>query len=165
MKTARTLLGIVVSAPLLATAAPGTVEFRSADPATFTDLRTYPVGGVADTAMLHDSLRAYILRAAQRHLPADTHLTVTLLDVDMAGSFWPAGGFKRERRIVRLGESPRIDLEIRLTAADGTILRQGRRSLTDANYLFKRAPGQYGALAHEKGLILRWLRAEFPERT
>jgi hypothetical protein len=161
MKTPRVLLASIAFGPLLALAAPGTVEFRSADPEAFRDLRTQPAGDVAGTANLHHDLRMYTIRAAQRHIPRDSHLTITLLDVDMAGDFWPTGGFRGERRVVRLGDEPRIDLDFRLTAADGTVVREGRRELTNKNYRLHPAPGQRGALAYEKGLILHWLRQEF----
>ena len=57
---------------------------------------------------------------------------------------------------------PRIELEFRLVAADGSLIRAGRRTLFDLDFRLNHPEAQLSSdpLRYEKPLIAQWLAAE-----
>ena len=57
---------------------------------------------------------------------------------------------------------PRIELEFRLAAADGTLIRAGRRTLFDIDYRLNHPEAQLSRdpLRYEKPLVAQWLAVE-----
>jgi hypothetical protein len=57
--------------------------------------------------------------------------------------------------------SPRIDLDFKLVDQDGNVLREGKRTLRDLDYLHSGVgvPAASGtSLYYDKALLRRWLR-------
>ena len=87
-------------------------------------------------------------------------LKITVTDVDLAGEFEPWRG-SPDVRVVRDIYPPRIVLEFKRLAADGTVLQSGRRELSDPAFMERGARGAAEPLRYEKGLIDDWVRREF----
>jgi hypothetical protein len=131
-------------------------------PDKFTDLGNgYPGSDKARDALLGELTRHVETQAASR-IPADAALRVVIADVGMAGAFEPLRGSRYERvRILRDVYPPRIKLEFRLVDAGGNVLKEGRRDLTDLDYLMY-TEHRSDLLRHEKKLLDDWLAREFP---
>src|SRR5688572_10746959 len=100
------------SASQVDAAAPIKVEYRN--PEKFTDVgSSYGISDKARAAYLEQLSKHLVLRAKHR-LPQDQTLTVTITEVDMAGSFEPWRPRLGDVRIVRDVYPPRIDLHFKL---------------------------------------------------
>jgi hypothetical protein len=117
-------------------------------------------GSLSDVAALQKHIEQ---RAAGRLAPRE-RLAVEITDLDRAGSPEPWRSGLGNVRVVRDVYPPRIALNFRLTAADGTALRQGERSLSEP--LPVAAAAAYGEdpLRYERALLDGWLEREFPRR-
>jgi hypothetical protein len=140
-------------------AATATVEFVK--PEGFTDAGRPHV--LVDRKANLESLRGHLVRQAARQLPADEALEVSITDVDLAGAYEPTQRYSNEIRVVKDIYPPRIDLRFELTRADGTVVKQGERTLRDPGFLM--GPSRYlgDNLGYEKTLLDDWLRDEFRE--
>jgi hypothetical protein len=130
-------------------------------PQQFTEARQDDaVGRVrVDTGYLA-SLTSWIEQRALRVLEPGQRMRIVILDIDRAGGFEPTrGGWMSEARVVRESSSPRIDLAFAVADADGTVVREGRRSLHNL-----RLRNEYAGLSskdpmlYEKALVDQWLR-------
>src|SRR5690606_34014961 len=76
--------------------------------------------------------------AEERHqrLPEGARMEVTITDIQRAGRYEPWRGPDRDHiRILRDPYPPRMQLEFRITGADGQVLAEGQRKLQDLSYL------------------------------
>jgi hypothetical protein len=82
----------------------------------------------------------------------------------MAGDFEPWRGPRFDDiRIVKDIYPPRMNLAFRLTDAEGTVVKEGKRELRDLSFLMKITMSfRDDPVRHEKALVDDWLRAEFP---
>jgi hypothetical protein len=141
---------------LAAHAATAQVEF--AKPESFTDAgRPRPAAGRDESLR---PLRDHLVAEAARRLPADQALHVTITDVDLAGDFEPRQAYSREVRVVKDIYPPRIELSFRLLRADGSVVKEGARTLRDTSFLSRGAPDRQDSLQYEKAMIDRWLESE-----
>ena len=148
-------LAALAAAPAVL-AATATVEF--VHPEKFTDAGNVQIGGEREGNLR--LLKDHLIERAGKMLPADQKLGVTITNVDMAGSYDPRQRSSSEVRTVRDAFPPRMDLTFRLEGADGTVLKEGSRKLSDPNFLQGlRYKGE--RLGYEKELIDDWLRREF----
>lgn len=137
-----------------------TVAYAASD--KFTDVGDSPYASDRIRAAYLEDLRKYIERSAARYVPADQRLAIRVTDVDMAGNFEPWRSLANRVRIVRDVYPPRIDLQFRLTGADGALIKEGERQLRDSAFLTAVAPSRDGdPLRFEKALIANWMAAEF----
>lgn len=132
-----------------------TVTFQNPD--KFTDAEEdFP--GTTSTYYL-DELRDCVQKTAAPLLPAGSTLTVTFLDIDLAGMIRP------ERNNVRFMTSttiPRAQLSFQLIGADGQVLQEGERRLMDMNYQMSIGLiGRNEALYYDKQLLKDWIAKEF----
>lgn len=107
-----------------------------------------------------DVLQAYLTQRATRILAPGERLEITITDIKLAGAYEPWLGPRMSYvRIMKDVYPPRIDLNFKLTGADGTVLRQGTRTLRDLNYLRGRVATRYATdpLRHDKALLDQWL--------
>ncbi|ABM31017.1 DUF3016 domain-containing protein [Paracidovorax citrulli] len=144
---------------------PGIVSVTYADPAGFSDARR----GIHDTEQARrawvDALCLYLSETAAAALPEGQRLEVRITDVQRAGGFEPWRGPQAGQvRIVRDVYPPRIVLEFKRLAADGSVLQSGRRELRDPAFMERAARGGTDPLRYEKGLIDDWVRQEFGAR-
>lgn len=147
----------IACASLGAAAASAHVEFVK--PESFTDAGRGYAG--AERAENLQRLAAHITAEAAKRLPAGDALDVWVTDVDLAGYYDPRQAFTREVRIVKDFYPPRIKLRFRLTRGDGTVVKEGERSLVDANFLSRAQRYPLDGLGYEKTMLDRWLRSEF----
>jgi hypothetical protein len=136
------------------------VSVTFADPEKFTDVgdTRMPFAKTRD-AYLED-LRKHIVRSAARLLADKQTLAISITDVDMAGSFEPGPVRMTDIRVVKDIYPPRIELNFKLTGADGAVLKQGDRLLRDSSFLMTATPSGYGAMRYEKDMVDRWLERE-----
>jgi hypothetical protein len=138
-------------------AAHARVEFVK--PESFTDAGRHYAGGEVEDNLRR--LAGHVTAEAARRLPADQSLDVWVTDVDLAGYYDPRQGFTREVRVVKDIYPPRIALRFRLTAADGTVVKEGERRLSDPDFLTRARRYPLDGLGYEKEMLDDWLRNEF----
>jgi DUF3016 family protein len=108
------------------------------------------------------SLSEYLRKRADYVLPQGQHLDVTITDIKLAGAYepWRRSELQEVRFLTDL-HPPRIDLHYRLSASDGSTIREGDSKLRDNAYLQRTVANQSDSLAYDKRLIDDWLRREF----
>jgi hypothetical protein len=142
---------------------PATVEVIFYEPEKFTDVRDGYMGSDKGREATLDTLKDYLTGRAVRGLTAGQKLAITVTDVDLAGDFEPWRGSQwGDVRIVKDIYPPRLTLVFRLTDADGTVLKEGKRDLRDLAFMIKMTMGfRDDPLRHEKALLDDWLGADF----
>jgi hypothetical protein len=138
------------------------VQVDYIQPEKFTDTGRY-WGGDKERAANLAELRRHLKQRAARLLPADQILSVSVTNVDIAGGFEPWRARIGDVRVVRDIYPARIDLSFRLTASDGSLVKQGERRLRDpfmsGGVVYRGDP-----LRYEKALLDDWLERELPAR-
>ena len=170
MKTTRMLL---LSALLLAgteaahaldpVKGPSQVEVTFFESEKFTDVKDGEFGTDKGREATLAALKEHLVKRASRNLLPGQKLAVTVTDVDLAGEYEPwRGGQWSDVRIVKDIYPPRISLAFRLMAADGTVLKEGKRDLLDMGFMMKLTDAfRDDPLRYEKELINDWLSTEF----
>lgn len=146
---------LLAIAPALAAASPVEVEFVQPD--KFTDAgREFGAERERNLEALREHL---VAQGARRLAPGDT-LRVSFTDVDLAGSLEPRQRFSNEVRIVRDVYPPRFELDFRIARADGSVVKEGHRSLSDPGFLW--GINRYGSdtMRYEKALLDGWIGRE-----
>lgn len=141
----------------------GPVDVRWTDPAQFSELRHSGNRSEARRGDWVRQLAEYLREEAAPRLAPGQRLSVTLTDVERAGDYEPWRGIDADRvRFMRDIYPPRIALDFTLTGADGQVLAQGTRKLSDTAYLQRGSRlGDSDPLRYEKRLLDDWLRREF----
>ena len=155
---------VIVAAGLAAGLLAGSAHAASArvefvDPDRFTDAGEPHTFSAPDANL--DALRRHLVMQAAKRLPADEALDISVTDVDLAGSFEPWQRRPGEVRILKDIYPPKIDLRFRLTRADGTVVKEGQRSLRDPNFLSGTTHYPSDSLRYEKTMLDEWLAREF----
>jgi len=175
-RTAALLLGLLTAASALARAgdvtdpktprsvpAQGAVAVSWTDPAQFSDLRHSGNRWEAKRGNWVQELAQYLQKRANQRLSSGENLDVTITDIRRAGQYEPWHGANfGSTRVVREIYPPRIELNFTLSAANGEVVAQGARKLTDLDFM--RSASVVGAsdpLRYEKRLIDEWLSKEF----
>ena len=149
------LAGAVVAAD-----PPGPVSVRYQDPDRFVDVGFTAADPPRARAGLLEELRRYIERDAAAHIAAGTRLEITVTELDMAGAYRQGPGGGGQMRVIHDSTPPRIDLAFVLRAADGSVVREGRRELRNPQFMFGSPPSS-APLRHERELVESWLAREF----
>lgn len=143
--------------------AQGPVSVSWEDPERFTEIRRSHNPTEARRGNWVEQLAQHLRVRAQARMPVGERLEVVFTDIERAGEFEPWRGIQfQDTRIVRELYPPHIDLRFRHLGADGTVLAEGERSLTDGGFLMRGSPGDSDLLRFEKRLLDDWLRREFP---
>ena len=144
--------------------AEGPVDVRWTDPAQFTEIRRSGNRREARQGDWVHDLAEYLRKRASDRLRDGQRLEVTITDITRAGSYEPWHGISADTiRFMRDIYPPRITLDFKLVGADGNVLAQGTRELSDIAYLQRGSPlGDSDRLRYEKRLLDDWLRKEFP---
>ena len=141
------------------------VDVVYVNPENFTDVKD----SYSDTGRFRDEylgdLKEHIEKLANKHIPDGQHLAVRITDVDMAGDFEPQRGPSFEDvRIIKDIYPPRINLGFKLTDANGKVLKEGERKISDINFLSTINPYfPDETLRYEKKLLDDWFSNEFGE--
>lgn len=136
-----------------------TVTFKNPD--NFTDARESFAGSTSQYYL--DVLSKHLKEVAARRLPAGQKLTVTFTDIDLAGDFIPGGRAGQEDiRFIKSVYIPHMALTFQLTDANGAVIKEGERRLTDLNFqLNMDLVGRNEPLYYDKPLLDRWVEREF----
>ena len=155
----------VVTDPALPRALPadGPVSVEWTDPAQFSDIRFSNNRWEAQQGSWVTELARHLQQQAARRLPAGQRMEVTITDIQRAGRFEPWTGINYSHvRVMRDIYPPRMTLNVRITGADGQVLAEGERKLSDMSYLQNSTPVDTDNLRFEKRMIDDWLRRELP---
>jgi class 3 adenylate cyclase len=107
-------------------------------------------------------LKEHLEGEAGRLLGPGQKLTVTFTDIDLAGAYEPWRGPQfSDVRIIKDIYPPRLVLTFVLTGADGKVLKQGPRQLSDMAFLLRITRAfRDDPLRYEKELLDDWLATE-----
>lgn len=169
MKTIPTLLvsvGLLTSVAAMhaaekteAKASPVAVNFFQ--PEKFTDVRDSMMGSEKGRDAILEELRRFIVKRAESLLPPGHTLTITFLDVDLAGDyeFW-RGPNMQDVRIVKDVYPPRFLFRFEIKDDTGQVLKDGERRLTDLAFMQRLTLDRQDPLRYEKDLLGDWVRSE-----
>lgn len=169
------LLGALLAAPAAAKSdvtdpnaprslpAEGRVDVSWTDPAQFSEIKQSNNRWEARRGDWVQQIAKYVRKRAEQRLPGGDRMSVTINDIRRAGQYEPwRGANVSSTRFVRDIYPPRIELSFTLTGADGRVIAQGDRKLTDLAFLMNTpTAGSSDTLRYEKRLIDDWLSKEF----
>lgn len=176
LRTAALLLGVLAAASAVARTADvtdpkaprslpaeGAIAVSWTDPAQFSDLRQSGNRWEAKRGDWVQELAKHLRKRAGQRLPSGERLDVTITDIRRAGQYEPWRGANfGSTRIVRDIYPPRIELNFKLSSANGDVVAQGARKLTDLDFMRNASNvGSSDPLRYEKRLIDDWLNKEF----
>ena len=144
--------------------AAGRVAVRFFEPETFTDLREAGLDfeNERGRAFYLPLFQKHLEQRAPRYLKEGERLELTFTDIDLAGEFEPGRGLAYyDVRIVRDRYLPRLAFQFRVTAADGTVVKEGERRLADGSFMIRGAGMDNDSLRYEKAMLDDWMRREF----
>lgn len=140
----------------------GPVSVRWEDPSKFSELRYSGNRYEAARGNWVEELAIYLRERAQPQLGPGQRLDVDIVDIRRAGMYEPwRGPDLQNTRIIREVYPPRMTINVRYTDADGRVIAQGERKLSDSGFLMGDNALDTDPLRHEKRLIDRWVRTEF----
>lgn len=143
--------------------ADGPVSVSWSDPSGFSDLRYSGNRWAASQGDWVAQLAEYLQQRAAARLPDGARMEVTITDIQRAGRYEPWLGMQYDQvRIMRDHYPPRMQMNVRITGADGQVLAEGERKLQDTSYLQGGSRNDTDALRYEKRMIDDWLRRELP---
>jgi hypothetical protein len=164
MKTSSTLLFLaaIAACSILAAAEPKqsavTVKFN--EPDKFTDAASHYNGGTDQYYL--DTLSEHLQKEASQRLAPGQRLEVTITDIDLAGDFIPSNPRLMDVRVIKDVYVPRQVLFFRLFDADGKVIKEGERKLTDLNFMNNLGLVERDQpLFYDKALLTNWVRKEF----
>jgi hypothetical protein len=151
-------------APLAAAApapAESSVSVTYVNPEQFTENRMYGWQDRYNRIDYLAQLKAYLIKQGHAILKPGQSLHVDITDIQLAGAYEPWRGPRWDYvRIMRDIYPPRINLDFRLVGQDGNVLREGKRTLRDLDYLHSAvtvAASEGAPLYYDKALLHRWL--------
>ena len=134
-----------------------TVKFN--EPDKFTDAASHFNGG-PDKYYL-ETLTEHLQKTAGRLLASGQKLEVTFTDIDLAGEFIPTRASMADVRIIKDIYIPRMTLSFRLLDAEGKVIKEGERKLTDLSFMNNISiVGRNEPLFYDKTLLTDWARKE-----
>lgn len=141
----------------------GPVSVAWADPATFTELKA---SGNRFEAAQGDwllQLAKYMRKQADKQLAPGNKLELTIVDIQRAGRYEPWHGLDRQNiRMIRDIYPPRMTVKYRETDANGAVVAEGERKLTDLAFMVNSGMiNDSDPLRYEKRMIDSWLRRDF----
>lgn len=141
--------------------AQGPVSVSWTDPAQFTDIRNSTNRWEAERGNWVHDLAAYMRKEAAKDLRPGQTLEVHFTDMDRAGEYEPWHGPSADHiRIMKDIYPPRLTFDFTLRDADGRVVDQGQRKLTDMSYLMGARPMDSDPLRFEKRMIDQWASRE-----
>ncbi len=136
----------------------GPVQVSWTDPAQFSEIRQSTNRFEAQRGNWVEQLATYVQTSAGKQLQPGQRLEVTLTDIKRAGDYEPWHGPRgNDIRILRDVYPPRIALTFTLTDAQGQVLAQGERKLSEHNIGMQR---DTDPLRYEKRLVDDWVRRD-----
>ncbi len=139
----------------------GPVSVRWENPADFTEVRRRPIGTPRDDFSWLPTIAKHLRASAAGRIGDGQRLDVTLTDIDLAGDYEPWRNLSQDVRIVRDIYPPRMRLRFTLRDAQGKVLREGERRISDLGFLQGSGLLDTDPLRYEKRMIDDWTRREF----
>ena len=141
----------------------GPVSVTWADPATFTELKA---SGNRFESAQGDwllQLAKYMRKQADKQLTPGNKLELTIVDIQRAGRYEQWHGLDRQNiRMIREIYPPRMTVKYRETDANGAVVAEGERKLTDLAFMVNSGMiNDSDPLRYEKRMIDSWLRRDF----
>ena len=154
------LPGTVLAADSAKPPAPSvTVTFDH--PEKFTDVKDSFMGTEKGRDGILAQIKEYVEDRAKSYLRSGQKLEVKFTDIDLAGDFEPQLGPRfQDVRMMKDIYIPRLKLEFKLTGADGKVINEGKRELTDLAYMMRAAFPSSDNLRFEKDILGDWLRSD-----
>ncbi|MEO6264662.1 MAG: DUF3016 domain-containing protein [Luteimonas sp.] len=142
--------------------AQGPVSVRWEDPAQFSELRYSHNRWEASRGDWVMQLATWLRTRAERRLPPGERLDIDITDIQRAGNYEPWLGIQFDSvRILRDLYPPRIRLTVQRLDANGRVVAEGERRLSDPGFLMNDSNfGRDDPLRFEKRMIDRWLVRE-----
>lgn len=132
-----------------------TVVFDDAE--HFTDVQDSH-SNLPSTSILNE-LQSFVQRTASSRIQPGSKLTVTFVDIDLAGMIRPD---KDNIRLMTATTIPRAHVKFQLTDAEGKVTQEGERRLSDSNYQQNLMPTtRNDPLGYDKELLRDWIQGEF----
>ncbi len=139
----------------------GPVNVRWEDPSKFSELRYSGNRYEAARGNWVEELALYLRDRAQSQLAPGQRMDVNIVDIRRAGMYEPWHGPDLQyTRIIREVYPPRMTLDVRYTNADGSVIAQGERKLSDTGFLMGDNSLDSDPLRFEKRMIDAWVRRE-----
>ncbi len=147
--------------------AEGPVSVSWGDPAQFSELRFSGNRWEAARGDWVHQLAEYTRTSAARQLAPGEKLEINIADITRAGRYEPWLGPQLDHvRMIRDRYPPRMTLTYTLYDANGRVLAQNERKLSDLGFLMGSSPlSQADPLRYEKRMIDDWVRRDLgPQR-
>jgi Protein of unknown function (DUF3016) len=107
-------------------------------------------------------LAEHLQKIATPLLADGQKLAVTFTDIDLAGDIRADLPQMMNVRLVKEIYWPRMSLSFQLTGADGKVIKEGERSLSDMNFMSNIGiTDRNEPLFYDKDLLAQWVRNEF----
>ena len=130
------------------------------EPQKFTDVK-YDSWGENSPDLL-DQIQRYMSTTGADYVPANLRLEIKVTDIRLAGEFEPwRGPSFDDVRIIRSIYPPCIKLEFRLTDAKGSVVKEGKRVISDTAFQLRDPWPRNDYLRYEKDMLRGWFRTEF----
>lgn len=145
----------------------GPVSVAWADPETFGELKYSGNRWASSQGNWLRELAEHMREEAEEQLPSGHHLDLTIVDLQRAGRYEPWQRMAmQDVRIVRDIYPPRMTVQFRHTDAEGNLIAEGERKLSDPAFLTGMSPiNDTDTLRYEKRMVDSWLRREFRDPT
>ncbi len=149
--------GCTAAAPVEESAARISVAFI--EPEKFTDARRAELEPTSTGVV--SELQKFIITTGARYMPENMKMNIRITDIDLAGDFELFRGPSADQvRIVKGLYPPHIVLEFEVMDSAATVVKSGKRDLTDINYQLRSVYPREDYLRYEKDILRDWLRAE-----
>jgi hypothetical protein len=133
------------------------VSVKFVNPEKFTDIKDSITGTEKGRDFYLKELRVLIEKQAVHELATGQKLAVTFTDIDLAGDYLPSMASGRDLRVMKDIYPPRLKFTFVITDAAGAVVKEGKESLTDINYLQTPGGDRGDTLFYEKALLRTWL--------
>ncbi len=143
---------------------PGKVLVEYQNPDNFADVRERQFKTAPEKNQNLAGLKSWFEKRGAQWVPDGQTLKIQFSDIDLAGDFEPwHSGQMSDVRIVKDIYPPKLKFHFQLIAADNAVLREGDKELRDLGFMMN-ADRSNEAMQHEKRLLEKWLREEFPKQ-
>lgn len=156
-----------VFAAALVLAAPGAasaqVSVSFVAPESYTDAGNRVGSNLTQRAVLGE-IHRLITGLGARVLAPGESLSVTVLDIDLAGIDYPGAALPYGPRVVTDVTPPRFRLRYALRSR-GRVVSSGEETVTDINFQMRYArAASFGTFGYERELLRDWMQRRFGQR-
>jgi hypothetical protein len=138
------------------------VDVTFVSPEKFTDVKDTYMESERGRDGLLDELKTHLVTQGARYLAPNQRLEIKVTEVDLAGDFEPWRGINfQDVRIVKDIYPPRAKLKFRLVGADGKVISEGKRELSELGFMMSSPSPTSDPLRYDKEMLSNWLRREF----